>query len=339
MSVLQTTRFRMPAEWHRHERTLMSWPTAHPVWGGRVADARLEYATVAKTIARYEPVLVVADPGDASEAAKQCGAGVDVVALPIDDAWLRDSGPLIVFDVAGARTGMCFAFNAYGGRFVPYDSDASIAERVLGHLRIDVMRSPLVLEGGSIAVDGEGTLIATEQCLLNANRNPGWTRAEIEAELRERLGAERIIWLRWGRIEDEHTDGHVDVVCMFVRPGVVVVQGCDDTSNPNYARLAANLRVLRESTDALGRNFEIIELPMQPLVLVSGRSVLVSNVNSYVCNGAVIVPVADAESGDGVLEIIRRAMPDRDVVGVRAQMIGFGGGGIHCVTQQIPVAS
>lgn len=339
MSLLQTTGFRMPAEWQRHERTVIAWPTEHPVWGGRVADARAEYAAVAKAIVRYEPVLVVANPADATGAALLCGGGVDVIPLPIDDAWMRDSGPLIVFDVAGVRTGVCFAFNAYGGRFVPYDRDARIAERVLRHLRIDVVRSPLVLEGGSIAVDGEGTLITSEQCLLNANRNPGWTRTEIEAELRERLGVQRIIWLRWGRIEDEHTDGHVDVVCMFVRPGVVIVQGCDDTSNPNYERLAANLRVLRESTDARGRAFEIIELPMQPLVLVSGRRVLVSNVNSYVCNGAVIVPVADPEHGDGVLDIFRRALPDRDVVGVRAQMIGFGGGGIHCITQQIPVAS
>jgi len=339
MSVLQTTRFRMPAEWHRHERTVMSWPTEHPVWGDHVEDARAEYAEVAQTIARYEPVLVVADPADASAAASRCGNRVDVIALPIDDAWMRDAGPLVVFDDTGARAGVCFAFNAYGERFVPYAKDARVAERVLEHLEIGALRSTLVLEGGSIAVDGEGTLIATEQCLLNANRNPGWTRAEIEAELRERLGVQRIIWLRWGRFEDEHTDGHVDVVCMFVRPGVVIVQGCDDPANANSARLAANLRTLRESTDARGRSFDVIELPMRPLVDVLGRQVLVGNVNGYVCNGAVIVPVADPETGDGVLDIFRRALPDRDVVGVRAHMIGFGGGGIHCITQQIPAVT
>jgi agmatine deiminase len=252
---------------------------------------------------------------------------------------MRDTGPIIVRDEEGRRVGVHFRFNAYGERFVPYDNDAEIGARVLAHLEIPVRRSPLILEGGSITVDGEGTLITTEQCLLNANRNPGWTRNEIEHELCEQLGVEKIIWLRWGRLEDRHTDGHVDVVCMFVRPGVVIAQGCDDPANPNYERMQSNLKTLRAASDARGRPLQVIELPLLPLVQVCGENVLVGNTNFYFANGGMVVPVADESTGDGVLHLFRRACPEHNVVAVQARMIGFGGGGIHCITQQIPAGT
>jgi len=337
--MIQATRFRMPAEWDPHERTVMSWPTSAPIWANALEEARQEYAATARAIARSEPVLMVANPGDEASASKGCGPGVDVIALPIDDSWMRDSGPIIVRDEAGRRAGVQFRFNAYGERFVPYDRDAEIAARVLEHLKIPSRRSPLVLEGGSITVDGDGTLITTEQCLLNANRNPGWTRGEIEDELREQLGVAKIIWLRWGRLEDRHTDGHVDVVCMFIRPGVVMVQGCDDAANPNYQRMQSNLKTLRAATDASGRSLQIIELPLLPLVEVCGEHVLLGNTNFYFANSGIVVPVADDATGDGVLDIFRRACPTHQVVAVRARMIGFGGGGIHCITQQIPAGT
>ncbi len=337
--MIQATRFRMPAEWDPHERTVMSWPTNTPIWADALEDARQEYAATARAIARFEPVLMVANPGDEASANKACGPGIDVVALPIDDSWMRDTGPIIVRDEAGRRAGVHFRFNAYGERFVPYDKDAKIGARVLEHLGIPSRRSPLVLEGGSITVDGDGTLITTEQCLLNGNRNPGWTRDEIEHELREQLGVEKIIWLRWGRLEDRHTDGHVDVVCMFVQPGVVIAQGCDDPTNPNYERMQSNLKTLRAATDARGRPLQVIELPLLPLVEVCSDRVLVGNNNFYFANGGMVVPVADEASGDGVLDIFRRACPQHNVVAVRARMIGFGGGGIHCVTQQIPAGA
>jgi agmatine deiminase len=337
--MIQATRFRMPAEWDRHDRTLMSWPTANAIWAAALEDARDEYAATARAVARFEPVLMVAKPGDEVGAAKRCGNGVDVVGMPIDDSWMRDSGPIVVRDADGRREGIQFRFNAYGERFVPYDKDAQVAGRVLAHLGMPTRRSELILEGGSITVDGEGTLITTEQCLLNANRNPGWTRAEIEQELCAQFGVEKILWLRFGRLEDIHTDGHVDIVCMFIRPGVVLAQGCDDPTNPNYQRMQSNLKTLRAATDARGRSLQIIELPLLPLVEVCGRPTLVSNTNFYFGNGGLVVPVADAASGDGVLDIFRRACPDREVVGVQARTVGFGGGGIHCITQQIPAVT
>jgi agmatine deiminase len=252
---------------------------------------------------------------------------------------MRDSGPIVVRDADARRTGIHFRFNAYGERFVPYDKDALVGARVLDHLRIPLRRSEMVLEGGSITVDGEGTLITTEQCLLNANRNPGWTREEIERELSAQFGVEKIVWLRWGLVEDRHTDGHVDLVCMFVRPGVVIAQGCDDPSNPNYERMQSNLKTLRAAVDAKGRSLKVIELPLLPPVDVCGQSTMVSNVNFYFANGGVVVPVADDATGDGVLDILRRACPEHEVVAVAARTVAFGGGGVHCITQQIPAGA
>jgi len=329
----------MPAEWQLHERTLMSWPTTHPVWGSILDEARGEYAATARAIARFEPVLMIAHPSDAAGARARCGTGIEVFPVPIDDAWVRDSGPIIVSDDVGQRTGVHFRFNAYGERSAPYNKDAQLADRVLDHLGLPVRRSTMVLEGGSIAVDGEGTLITTEQCLLNHNRNPGWAREAIERELGDQLGVEKIIWLPWGRLEDRHTDGHVDVVCMFVGPGVVIAQGCQDRTDPNYARMQANLGVLREATDAKGRGLRITELPLLPLVDVCGQATMLSNCNAYFANGGLIVPVADAATGDGVLDIFRAACPNHEVVPIGARTIAFGGGGIHCITQQVPAGT
>jgi len=328
----------MPAEWDRHERTVMSWPVNERIWGDIFDQAKDEYAQTARAIARFEPLLMVVNPGDEGDAARRCGSQVEIVAFPIDDSWMRDSGPIITRDADGSREGVHFRFNAYGGRF-QCEKDANVAAHVLEHLQLPERRSDMVLEGGSISVDGVGTLITTEQCLLNANRNPGYTRDEIEGELCSQLGVEKVVWLRWGRIEDMHTDGHVDLVCMFVRPGVVIAQGCAHTTNPNYERLQSNLRTLRASTDARGRRLEVIELPLLPMVRVAGQQIMVCNANFYLVNGAVIVPLAGSADDAMVLEIFKSACPDREVVGVPGSAIALGGGGAHCITQQIPAVA
>jgi agmatine deiminase len=337
IAMLQATRLRMPAEWTSHERTLMSWPVNRAIWGGAFEQARDEYAATAQAIAHFEPVLMIVNPGDEGDAAQRCGPKVEVLSAPINDSWMRDCGPIIVRGEDGSRMGIHFRFNAYGGRFA-HDRDAPVGGLVLEHLKIPKRESALVLEGGSITVDGEGTLIATEQCLLNANRNPAWTRVAIEQELCAQFGVERVIWLRWGRAEDAHTDGHVDLVCMFVRPGAVVAQACEDPSDANHDRMASNLATLRAATDAHGRPIEIITLPLLPLVEIAGRPTMVSNANFYFVNGGLIVPVAGTAGENAVLDILRRACPDREVVGVPAGAIALGGGGVHCITQQIPAA-
>lgn len=328
--------WRMPAEWELHERCLIAWPTRAELWGTHADEAKREYAATVDAIAAFETVTVIAKPGQAAAARAACTAAIDVVELPIDDSWIRDSGPIVVVDERGERFGIDFVFNSWGERFRPFDQDAAITRRVLEVLNIPRIASPMVLEGGSITVDGEGTLITTEQCLLNRNRNPRMSRDAIEDELRRTLGVEVVIWLRWGHHEDEHTDGHVDGVCTYVRPGAVIAQTCEDPRNPNYDLMAANLEILRGARDARGRSLEIVELPLFPYFDLDDARLMTSYVNFYVANGGVVVPTADHPVDDEALALIRSAFPGREVIGVPSRVIAFGGGGTHCITQQIP---
>lgn len=317
----------------------MAWPTREKLWGPYFAEAKAEYAATANAISEFEPVLMIAAPGQAAEVRQACGGAVDIVELAIDDSWIRDSGPSVVLAPDGRRAAVDFRFNSWGERFLPYDQDATISARVLEVLGIERIPSQMILEGGAITVDGEGTLITTEQCLLHPNRNPGMSKAEIEAELRARLGITKIIWLPYGHYDDAHTDGHVDGVCTYVRPGVVIAQTCTDPALPDFERMAANSKVLRESTDAAGRPFEILELPQFPIVtLPDGTETMVAYANFYIANGGVIVPIAEHELDETALATLRAAFPDREVVGVPSNIIAYGGGGTHCITQQIPTA-
>jgi agmatine deiminase len=323
---------RMPAEWAEHEACLMAWPTRTrtELWGKAYRQAQAEYAEVARAISRFEPVLMVAMPGQGDEARHACGQdNIDVIELPIDDSWLRDSGPIFVTDGA-QRQGVDFRFNSWGEKYLPYDKDSEITQRILDHLNIDRITSDIVLEGGAISVDGEGTLITTEQCLLHPNRNPGMTRDQIEQELKARLGVTTVIWLPYGHFDDRDTDGHVDGVCVFIGPGRVVVQSCDDQDMPDYERMAANIEVLRAAS------LEIVEVPYMPWVEVAGEPTSVGYVNFYLANGGVVVPIAGVPDDEAALAILRDAMPDREVVGVVAKAIAHGGGGVHCITQQLP---
>ena len=330
--------FRMPAEWTEHERCLMAWPTRPELWGEVLDQVRQEYAEVARAIAQFEPVTMVALPGQGEDAKSACGAAVEVVELPIDDSWFRDSGPIFVLDADGGRAGVDFRFNAWGGKHHPWDTDDRISAALLDRLGVTRIASSMILEGGSITVDGEGTLITTEQCLLHPNRNPGMSKEEIEAELIARLGVTKVIWLPHGGLEDTETDGHVDGVCAFVAPGKVVVQLPSDPDHPDFARMRANRAVLEAATDARGNRLEIVDLPQSAFVEVDGKDTEVGYLNFYIANGGVVVPVADIPSDEGALAVIAAAFPDRKVVGVRSRVIAFGGGGVHCITQQVPAA-
>lgn len=316
----------------------MAWPTRTELWGGHFEQAKRDYAATANAIARFEPVLMATNPGQAGEVRELCDQGVEVLEVSIDDSWARDSGPIMVQTGDGEVAGVDFRFNSWGERFKPYDKDAAMSAGVLEHIGIDRIPSEMVLEGGAITVDGEGTLITTEQCLLNPNRNPGMSREEIEAELRDKLGVEKIIWLPWGHAEDDHTDGHVDGVCAYVRPGVVISQTYSDPDGPNHDLMAANLEILRNSTDVAGRKIEVIELPLWPYFDFDGGPMTVAYANMYVANGGVIVPLADHPFDEEALELIQGAFPDREVVGVPGRVVSYGGGGPHCITQQIPAS-
>ncbi|MFJ2400958.1 agmatine/peptidylarginine deiminase [Streptomyces xanthochromogenes] len=330
--------FRMPAEWTEHERCLMAWPTRGDLWGAVLEQAKQEYAQVARAIAGFEPVTMVAPPGHGEEARTRCGEGVDVIELPLDDSWFRDSAPIFVLDPDGHRVGVDFRFNAWGRKHHPYDADDRLGALLLEHLGEAGIRSEMILEGGAITVDGEGTLITTEQCLLHPNRNPGLTRDEIEAELKTRLGVTKVVWLPYGGLLDTETDGHVDGVCAFVAPGKVVVHLPDDPAHPDYARMRANRAILEATPDAQGRTLEIVDLPQSAFTEVDGVPVEVGYLNFYVANGGVVVPVAGLPQDAEALAVIAAACPDRKVVGVPTTALAHGGGGIHCITQQVPAA-
>jgi agmatine deiminase len=328
----------MPAEWAPHELTLMAWPVRLELWGDALPAAKAEYAAVARAIAAFEPVLMVAPEGAASEVRDMCGAGVEVIELPIDDSWMRDSGPICVTAPDGRRAGVDFRFNGWGEKFVPYERDDAMNRELLAHLAIDRLAADLVLEGGSISVDGEGTLLATEQCLLHPSRNPHLTRAEIEERLCEHLGIEQVIWIGSGLREDHDTDGHVDNVAQFVAPGIVLAQTADDPADPNHEPLAENVERLRGATDARGRALEVIELGQLPRATVRGEPGVVPYVNLYTANGVVVVPTCgdDADRDADVLASLGDVFDPREVVGVPARVLAEGGGGVHCITQQVP---
>ncbi len=322
----------MPAEWTHHEGCVMAWPCRTSLWRAHLEAAKAEYSAVARDIARFEAVLMVAPPGSAGEASAACGDGVDVVEWPVDDSWARDIGAIIVSD-GRRRAGVGFAFNAWGEKYEPFIDDAAFASRMCAHLELDFYdAAPFVLEGGALTVDGAGTLLTTEETLLNPNRNPGMGRHDIEAELRVWLGVEHVVWLPFGLVEDRDTDGHVDNVAAFVAPGTVVAQTTADPDNPNFARLRRNIEVLRAA------GLEVIEIDVLPYATVGGERVVVPPTNFYQANGAVIVPVVAGAEGDRALAAVQHAVGDRVVVGVPGSVLAYGGGGVHCITQQVPAA-
>lgn len=336
MSVLTKSTFQMPAEWALHERCLMSWPSNPEVWGEFSHDIKTEYAQVANAIARFEPVLMIAAPGLAAEVKNFCDSSIEVVEFPLDDAWIRDNGPIITQDANGERVGVHFGFNAWGQKFPAFTKDAALPEHVLNHLGIPRRVSSLILEGGSVAVDGEGTLITTEQCLLNPNRNPHLSKADIEAELKAQLGVEKVIWLPYGHFFDRATDGHIDGILAYLRPGVVIAQTQSDPNHPDFERLGKNFEILRQEKDARGRSLEIIELPYYPEFEIKGNHDAICYANFYIANGGIVVPTGGVPEDEAALDLIREAMPGYKVVGVQARLIAYGGGGPHCITQQIP---
>lgn len=331
---------RAPARTWPHQYTLVAWPTGRAVWGGHRGRAVDEYAALVEAITRYEPVTVVADTAYADEARARCpGDRVDVLEIPIDDSWIRDSGPIYLVDGAGGVALTQLGFNAWGEKFTPYDRDADLPRRLAEATGVRRYVSPLVMEGGGFTVDGAGTLITTESVVLNPNRNPGWTRQECERALCDATGAEKVVWLAHGLVEDRDTDGHSDNVVQFAGPGRVVVQVAPDRSNPNWARLRDNAERLRAATDAAGRRLEVVEVPQLPYAELDGERLALPYVNFYPVNGAVVVPQVGTPGEDEAYRTLADLHPGRDVVGVPSLLLAYGGGGVGCVTQHVPAGT
>ncbi len=352
--------FRMPAEFEAHSGCWMLWPERTDNWRQGAKPAQAAYAAVATAIAASEPLTMGVSDLQFEHCRALLPETVRVVELAIDDAWVRDTGPTFVVDGAGGRRGVDWRFNAWGGLadglYFPWDRDSRVARKLLEVEGADRYRAPIVLEGGAIHVDGEGTVLTTEECLLNPNRNPELSRGEIEAVLRDYLGAEKVVWLGRGVLNDE-TDGHVDNLACFARPGTVLLTWCEDEDDPQHEISRDALARLQAAADARGRSFEVVKLPSPGPLTISaeeaagvdgaagtqprraGDRLAGSYANFYIANGRVVFPLLDERHDDEAAEILRRCFPGREVVGVPAREILLGGGNIHCITQQVPAAT
>ncbi|WP_035341707.1 agmatine deiminase family protein [Halalkalibacter hemicellulosilyticus] len=332
-------RYFMPPEWETHARTLISWPVresmVYPSDYKKVMDG---YREIIDAIAEFEPVTVLAHPLELEKVREHFhNDQIDIIALEHDDAWLRDNGPTFVRDEHNQIFGMNWKFNAWGEKYTPYDLDNEVAGHILTHFGIDQLDVPLVMEGGSIHVDGEGTLITTEECLLNRNRNPHLTKAEIEGTLKRVLGIEKIIWLKRGLSGDE-TDGHVDNIACFAAPGKVMMQVCNDLQDENYDITQENMAILKDEHDAQGRKLEVIEIEQPPAAYVNGQRLTLSYINFYFVNNGIILPVFGGEATDTDRQaqvILQKTFPTRSVRTVDGRAIIKEGGNVHCTTQQM----
>ncbi|WP_111891434.1 agmatine deiminase [Acinetobacter sp. MB5] len=348
--------FYMPAEWHPHEAVWMIWPYRTDNWRADAAPAQQAFAQVAQAILQTTPVFMAVSQSEMQKAQQTMSREVQLVAMDSDDAWMRDVGPTVVIHSEGQRCGVDWTFNAWGGLhgglYSPWDKDQEIANQVSDSHQIDTHSTSLVLEGGSIHVDGEGTLLTTAECLLNPNRNPDLTQEQIEQQLAACLGVEKFIWLPDGVFNDE-TDGHVDNMCCFVRAGEVALHWTDDPQDPQYARSQQALSILESTTDAQGRKLKVWKLLAPgPLYATSdetadvasgpaierieGNRLAGSYVNYLITNQQIIYPLLDQRTDQQAHELFSEMYPDYLITGVPAREILLGGGNIHCITQQIP---
>lgn len=351
--------FRMPAEWERQCNCWMVWPERPDNWRLGAKPVQQAFVALATAIAGSEPVTVGASAGQYRNARNRLPPQVRVVELSSDDAWMRDVGPTFVVNDRGGLRGVDWVFNAWGGLngglYFPWDRDDAVAQKVLEAEGCDRYRAPFVLEGGAIHVDGQGTLITTEECLLNANRNPQLSRAELERQLSRYLYVDAIVWLGKGVHLDE-TDGHVDNLCAFVRPGEVVLTWTRDRNDPQYEISRDAHERLMEARDARGRRFKVHKLEQpRPLHMTAeeaagidaadssmpreaGGRLAASYVNFYLGTRRVVVPLLDPKRDGKALRKLQELFPKREVVGVPGREILLGGGNVHCVTQQVPLA-
>lgn len=333
-----TAGLRMPAEWARHECCWMAWPSRNDQWVDGVEAAQRTYAAVAQAIRRFEPVRMVAEPHCVRDARSQCGADIDVVPLPIDDPWMRDSGPTFLTGTGGRKAGTAWRFNAWGGKVPEYADNARLARRVLNLAGAPSYQSSLCLEGGAIHTDGEGTVITTESVVLNPNRNPGIDKRAAERELCEALGASKVIWLPGDPdgIHHDITDGHIDGLLSFVKAGVVLYES-DPTASGTARQLAAdNRRALETAVDAAGRRLQIISIDDAYEAETPHAMFCRSYVNFYMANGGIVMPSYGTPGDSRALAVVKACFPEREVVQVDVTHLASGGGGIHCITQQQP---
>lgn len=325
----------MPPDWAPHARTWMCWPCRADAWGSPDAllNAKQATARIARAISTFEPVVLATRHEDLPAAKLATACKVQLFDTPLDDSWARDTGPTFLCGPDGARAAVQWQFNGWGCKYRPCAEDAVLATRIADFADLDVFEAPLVCEGGAFHTDGEGTLIATEQCLLNPNRNPHLGKEEVEFLLARYLGIRKVIWLGNGFSDDE-TDGHVDNIACFAGPGKVIVGVPSSPSLPDAEPVQEAIRRLKEARDAQGRPIEVIELPQPRRVRFDwrGRMLQASYVNFYLANGGLVMPSFDDPNDDKAEAVLAACFPGRDVLQVEVLDLLQGGGGIHCIS-------
>jgi agmatine deiminase len=349
--------YRMPGEFELHARCWMLWPERGDNWRLCAKPAQRCFVEIASAIARFEPVTMGVSQAHLEDARRQLPDHIRVVEIAHDDAWMRDVGPTFVVHHSGRVRGVDWEFNAWGGLsgglYFPWQQDSRVAGQVLEMAGIDRYRAPLVLEGGSIHADGEGTLITTEECLLNPNRNPALSREQMEACLQAYLDVRRIIWLPRGVPADE-TNGHVDNLCCFTRPGVVLLSWTDDAADPFFDICREAREILLHARDARSRPLTVYPVHQpDPLFMTPeesaglsfsdhakprrpGDRLAASYVNFYIANKGVVMPLFNDAHDRDALETVGKCFPGREIIGIASREVLLGGGNIHCITQQQP---
>lgn len=337
------TRFRMPAEWEPHSRTLIGWPCREWSWGSTLEQGRDEFARVANTIVQYEPVtMVCADHDQAKDARTRLSATVDIIARPMDGSWLRDNGPIFVTNGTELQA-RHFRFNAWGERHADRDRDARLGATLAKDLGVEPTTVDVVLEGGAVTVDGAGTMIAPEGCVMHPTRNWYLSKEQVEAALSDSLGLDRIIWIKEGLTEDQErdpdrmyygTDGHIDLFMCFIGVDRVLMLDVPE-DNANFEPLASSRALLE------GAGIEVVSFPHMSGFVAEGRHFIAPYMNFYICNGAVIMPQAgeDPDADEAARIELEGHFPGRDVIGLPMRAAPMQGGAIHCLTQQVPVIS
>lgn len=334
---------RLPAEWEPHAATWIAWPHRRATFLGPFEQIPPAYERLARVIARYEPVRIIGSPEVLAEpqAALADAANVSFVEIPTSDSWIRDTGPVFLVPrdrAAGGRPqAVCWNWNAWGGKYPPWDDDAGVSRAIARHLGLDPLEPGLVLEGGAIETDGDATLLVNERCVVDERRNPGVGRAEMERAFARWLGITRVLWLG-GELAGDDTDGHIDQLARFIAPGCVVAARQPDRNDPNHASLAANLDLLAGFTDAHGRRLELIPIDIPARFSFEGTQLPASHLNFLVGNGFVAVPVFGGPTDEPALRTIKQCFPDRRIEPVDCQALVRGRGAVHCVTRDEPAA-
>ena len=335
----------MPAEWEQHKCCWMQWPHDNPEFNSYaevptwshfdIEKGRIAWSNVANAISNFEQVKMIVHPNNIVNSSKLLNEKVEILSFVNDDAWARDSGAIFLLNKEKKLGGVDWEFNGWG-KFSPYDSDNKIAKFMIENENATYFKNDMILEGGSIHTDGKGTLLTTEQCLLNKNRNPELSKEQIEDNLKDFLGVNKIIWLKNGT--DEGTDGHVDNIACFVAPGKILALSCLDKHDSFYDQINENLEILKTSVDSRGRTLEIIELEMSYKRLIPNDDEPSSYINFYIANKGVVMPSFDDEKADkNAQKIVQKTFPDRKIIVINGIDISMGGGNVHCITQQQPL--